>query len=80
LSPNSKQYELFSFGQSGGTKQARKLGISGLIHVIEGSEALDLDTGISFTLSPKVKCSKLSTGVYGPLHSRTVRIFLRRSG
>ena len=62
------------------TNEARKFGIFGLTHVTEGSTALDLDTYISFTLSPKVKCYQLTNGVYGSLPSGRVGTILRISG
>ena len=44
-----------------------KLSIFGLIHVIEGSAALELATDMPLTLSPEVECYKLTTVAYGPL-------------
>jgi hypothetical protein len=54
----SKQYKLYLFGHSGGTKQARKskLRIYGIMYGIRGSAAVDLATDTPFILSPKAEC------------------------
>ena len=82
LESHSKQYKRYSFGQQRGTKQARKskLNISDLRHATEASTDLDLDINMALTLSAKVECYKLTTGVYGSLLSGTVEITLGRSG
>lgn len=76
----SKQYESFSFGKTGSTNQARKLGISDLTHATDASAALGLFTDASLALSPKGERYKLPTGVYGPFPSGTVGIISGRSG
>jgi len=51
-----------------------KLSISDLIHAIERSIPLDVTTDMPLTLTSKVECHKLNTGVNGPLPSETVGI------
>ena len=56
-----------------------KLSIYDLILVTEGIKTFELDTNIPLTLSPKVECYKLTTGVYDPLSLVIVGIILGRS-
>lgn len=77
MRPHSKQLESLAFGQPGGMKQARKviLCISDLMPAAEGSTTLELNTDTPFTLSAKVECCKLTTGVCDiPPASNEVRI------
>lgn len=76
----SKQDEQFLFGQTGGTKQAVKseLSISDHIPATEGSEDLDMNKYMLITLSPKVECTKLVTGICSLFCSEPMRILLER--
>lgn len=44
------------------------------MHATAGIAALDLAADKHHTLSPKIQCYKIYTGVYGPLPARTVEI------
>ena len=50
------------------------------MHATADSAALDLAIDKHLTLSPKVHCYKITTGVYGPAPSGTTGMILGRSG